>query len=109
MLYKYPTDGDMTGPPEPGNESAGWEDIGEFEKRRKSRLHRGWDWLFGSHLDRFEASAERMFKKYPRAEGLKCDAASQRNLAIGEDFRLSPFGTLPWGWPDTLDMGRYEG
>ena len=31
-----------------------------------------------------------------------------RTLAVGEDPRYVPFGTLPWGWPEMLDTDRYE-
>merc|ERR1712224_318645 len=105
MFYKYDKDGE---PPEKyGNEKSGWEEALAFEKRRKSRLLRAVDFLRGSPNDKMPANAKDMAKKYPRAEGIKCDSVTFRRFENGEDLRLNPFGNLRgdsprrWTWDVT--------
>ena len=99
MFYIYPTDG-------PGALNPGYERAKKYKRRQEN--------LFYNVIDRvkneqwFPDNAQAMAKMYPRAAGIRCDASAIRKMEVGDDPRLFPFGTLPYGWSPMLDTNTYE-
>ena len=98
-FYIYPTDG-------PGALNPGYERAQKYKRRQEN--------LFYNVIDRvkneqwFPDNAQAMAKMYPRAAGIRCDASAIRKMEVGDDPRLFPFGTLPYGWSPMLDTNTYE-
>ena len=109
MFYIYPTDG---GERTHGTHVApdaldpGYAVGDDYKKRQKSLFYNVVDRILNEPW--FPDTAEEMAKQYPRPVGLRCDAKSITKMSVGDDPRLIPFGTLPYGWSPMLDTNTYE-
>ena len=103
MYYIYPTDG-------PGALNPGWGSANKYKRRAESLFYNFVDRLTNAEGAPFwyPPTADGMSIKYPRPRGIRCDAKAIRTLAVGEDPRLIPFGTLPYGWDPMLGGETYE-